>query len=523
MGIFLLNLLIFILVLGIIILLHELGHFFVAKKIGVLCHEYSIGMGPAIYKYKKGETTYSLRAIPIGGFVSLAGEDNNFAMISEGDTIGLRLEEGRVQGIVLAQELEYEVIGKVKSYELFDRDKYSNDETADDNKKGLFIELELENGEVVIYEVLDNAMYYYGVKKEQQIAPKERSLSSKPKWQRFLVMFAGPLMNFVLAILLFIVAYAIVGKPVNEARVAKVDPNGPLAAVTEKNFIVEAVNGEDVNTWDEFIVEVQNHPGEAVTIKIQDRAEIETINTRVDLNILGISNLGVETEQLIVGRVYGIGAKSGMVEGDQILSFNGVSVATWKELVAEVNKLEPTDRDIKITYLNKDGVGKEAEYKIMPAKTLIGQGVPTVQVLVGVERATKFNFGYALEMGFVGFGNNAVKIFRVLGGLFTPRTSGIAVTDLAGPIGIFNLIGQVRQGGFVAILMFMGFLSVNIGLVNLLPIPALDGGRILFLGIEAVTKKPLNPKVETWVNNIAFGLLMILFVVVMVFDIIRIF
>lgn len=525
MGIFLLNLLVFILVLGIIILLHELGHFFVAKQIGVLCHEYSIGMGPALYKYKKGETTYSIRAIPIGGYVSLAGEDNNFAMIKENDMIGLRFDEDKkVSGIVLSYGLESEVIGKVKSYELFDRNKKISEDS--DEVSGLYIELELESGEIVRYTVLDNAKYYYGKEKELQIAPKERSLNSKPKWQRFLVMFAGPLMNFVLAILLFIVAFAITGKPVQEAKIAKTIPNGPLASVVDKNFTVTEINGISITTWDELSKEIYNNPGSNITLKIEGKDELVSFNSNVLIHYLGVTNVGKEEEQLVIGSVGGTAEKSGLEPGDKIIEYNATPVTTWKELTTLVDELDSSERNVTLTVermVNSSVEQLPVSYKTMPKDTFIGQGVNPYEVLIGVERATKFNLGYAFKMGFVSFGDNALKIFRVLGGLFTPKTSGIAVTDLAGPIGIFNLIAQVRAGGFVAILIFMGFLSVNIGLVNLLPIPALDGGRILFLGIEAVTRKPINQKVETWVNNIAFMLLMALFVLIMIFDIIRIF
>ena len=106
---FLLNLIVFILVLGIIILLHELGHFLVAKKFNVLCHEFSIGMGPALFQKKRGETTYSIRAIPIGGYVSIAGEDNDDSLFIVDDTIGLRLTpNNEVEGIVLHREVQFD-------------------------------------------------------------------------------------------------------------------------------------------------------------------------------------------------------------------------------------------------------------------------------------------------------------------------------------------------------------------------------------------------------------------------------
>lgn len=510
--VFIVNLIVFILVLGIIILLHELGHFFVAKKIGVLVHEYAIGMGPALYQRKKGETTYSLRAIPIGGYVSLAGEDNNDALISVGDTVGLRLNnKNEVVGIVLDNNLERDVLGKVLSYEMFDP-----------QEAGLFIELEDEAQEITRYQVLTDARYYYGKQKELQIAPKERSLNSKPKWQRFLVMFAGPFMNFVLAFFLFFLVAAIVGKPVNEALVKKTTAGGALEEITETNFTIESINNINVNTWDEMVIEVQKYPGQEMIVKIADQAPI-TINTRVDINLLGISNVGREEDQLVIGQTFGVAAKSKLASGDKIVKINDISVSTWEELVMVVtNQIE--SREISITYERYlELVDEPAKYEIIPAKTLKGQGIEPVQVLLGVERATKFNLGYAFGQGFVQIGTNTAQIFRVLGGLFTPKTSGISVSDLAGPIGIFNLVGQVRAGGFVAVISFMAFLSVNVALINLLPIPALDGGRIVMLGIEAVTRRPLNRKVETWMYNITFILLMVLFVFVMIFDILRLF
>lgn len=512
---FLLNLIVFILVLGIIILLHELGHFFVAKKFNVLCHEFSVGMGPALFQKKKGETTYSVRAVPIGGYVSIAGEDNDDSLFTVDDIIGLRITpQNEVEGIVLDEMQQYDVIGKVVSFEIFDKDKTP-----------LHVELELEDGTVTKYPVLEDCKYYLPNKKEVQIATKERSLSQKPKIQRFLVLFAGAFMNFVLAIFLFILAYSIIGRPVNAAVVGKVDPNGALAATDlkdKKNFKIEEVNGVSVTTWDDLSEEIQKYPGLPITIKVD--GAIYNINTRVDINMLGVSNYFKEgiigTEQLVIGQVYGLGDKSGLQPGDKITKINKKEVTTWEELISELDDIP--ELNVKVSYL-RDGVEDSTSYKIMPKETIEGQGAFVSKVLIGIEGTYKFDFGYALKMGFVAFGDDATKIFKVLGGLFTPKTSGISVTDLAGPIGIFNLVSQVRQGGFVSVLLFMAFLSVNVGLVNLLPIPALDGGRILFLLIEAVTRRPLNKKVETLVNNITFILLLALFALIMVFDVLRLF
>lgn len=513
---FLLNLIVFILVLGIIILLHEMGHFFVAKKFNVLCHEFSIGMGPAIYQKQKGETTYSIRAIPIGGYVSIAGEDNDDVLINLDDMVGLRLGiDNQVEGIVLHESLQYDVLGKVTSFELFDKDK-----------EELHIEIELEDGTIKRYPVLDNAKYYFEKEKNTQIAPKERSLSQKPKWQRFLVLFAGAFMNFVLAIFLFILGFAIQGRPVDEARIKQVDPKGPLQELVDyKNFVIETINGTPITTWEEVSTYMYNHPGEEFTITIDKREEPVTVKTKVAIDILGVYNFdedGVVTNgDLIVGMANDIheGSKNLLEPGDKILKVNGIEVFTWKDLAEATTDLNELEATIEF---ERNGEIGTTTYKIFKADDLAGQGYGTYRVVIGIERATKFDLGYTFKMAFLSFGSDATKIFRTLGALFNPNSS-ISIKNLAGPVGIFTLVASVRAEGFAAVLLFMAFLSVNVGLINLLPIPALDGGRILFLIVEAIIGKPLNKKVETWVNGIAFLLLMLLFVVIFVFDILRLF
>ncbi|MGI6781506.1 MAG: RIP metalloprotease RseP [Acholeplasmataceae bacterium] len=518
--IFLLNLIVFILVLGIIILLHELGHFFVAKKFNVLCHEFSIGMGPAIYQKRKGETIYSIRSIPIGGYVSIAGEDNDDALFKVGDMIGLRVnQDDQVEGIVLHESLQYDVIGQVISFELFDRDQ-----------EELHIRLELEDGTINRYLVLEDAKYYFEKEKQLQITTKERSLSQKPKWQRFLVLFAGAFMNFVLAFFLLILGYAIIGKPVEEARVKRVIKDGPLQEIVDmKDFTVESVNGNPINTWADLKQAIYENPGKEITLKIDKKEEPITVKTRIAVDIIGVYNFTkaednkpseVTDGELIVGQSSNVkdGSINPLETGDKILKVNGAVVLTWQDLIEKVENLQ--DTQVTIEYL-REGEVRETTYGIFPADILKTQGYAAYRVFIGVEQATKFNLGYALQMGFVGFGQDATAIFKILGALFTPN-SGVSVKNLAGPVGIFTIISRVRSEGFAAVLLFMAFLSVNVGLINLLPIPALDGGRILFLIIEAIIRRPLNKKVETWVNGIAFILLMILFVYILGIDILRI-
>ncbi|MFP4187560.1 MAG: site-2 protease family protein, partial [Acholeplasmataceae bacterium] len=199
---FIVNLIVFILVLGIIILIHEFGHFYFAKRAGILCHEFSIGMGPALYQKRKDETIYSIRGIPIGGYVAMAGESVTDALIRKGQKIGLnRTEQGVVKEILLTDRVASEVTGQVIDFDLYGKDLDT-----------LYIEIETSEG-TRRYDVLRDAVYVISEKRKMWITPAEKSFESKPLTQRFLVIFAGPLMNFILAFLLFFIIGFFVTKP----------------------------------------------------------------------------------------------------------------------------------------------------------------------------------------------------------------------------------------------------------------------------------------------------------------------
>lgn len=209
---FIVDLIVFVLVLGVIILIHEAGHFYFAKKAGILCHEFAIGMGPAIYQKRKGETIYSIRSIPIGGFVSMAGESINDALIKKEQVIGIKLNtQGQIYQINLSDTVQSDIIGIVKSFDLYGKDF-----------NPLFIEIDVD-GNQTTYTVLRDATYRFSEKKEMWITPSEKSFESKTLWQRFLVIFAGPMMNFILALVLFLIVGFFVFKPNLDSSVVDQD------------------------------------------------------------------------------------------------------------------------------------------------------------------------------------------------------------------------------------------------------------------------------------------------------------
>ena len=189
-----LSIIAFVFILGTIILIHEGGHFLFAKRAGILCHEFSLGMGPVVWKKKVGETTFCLRAIPIGGFVSMAGEEVTSELIKTGEEIGLNLDEnGKVTEIILDEKMECQVRGPIADLDLYGKEG-----------NALYINLNT-GGQNQYFEVKRDAFYIFSPKKSMQITPYDRSFESKSLLDRFLTIFAGPFMNFVLAIFIYLI------------------------------------------------------------------------------------------------------------------------------------------------------------------------------------------------------------------------------------------------------------------------------------------------------------------------------
>lgn len=345
-----LNLLLFIIILGVIVFVHEFGHFIFAKLTGVYVYEFAIGMGPKIWGFKKGETDYNLRAIPIGGFCSLAGED---------------LDD-------------------------------------DDLKK----------------------------------VPKNMRLQDKKAWQRFLIMVFGPMNNFILAVLLLLFIALIWGGSTMNPVISKVEKN---SAAMEAGL----VSGDK-------IININNHK----------------IKTSDDISLyLAISN-PKKTSKIVVSRD-----------------------------------------------------GSEITYKVKPKKIKV-KGEDTYRYGIGIKPEKTKGVGEAFVYTYKKTVSIFKQMFVTVGYLFT---GGIRLSQLAGPVGIYSIVGEQSKTGLANILYLVAFLSINVGFLNLLPIPAFDGGHILFIIIEKIKGSPVNPELENKIHAVFLILLMILMVVITFNDIVRLF
>ncbi|MER1956021.1 MAG: RIP metalloprotease RseP [Solibacillus sp.] len=411
----------FILIFGSLVFFHELGHFIFAKRAGIMVREFAIGMGPKIFGMTKGETIYTLRLLPIGGYVRMAGEETDTVELQPGYRVALVTNEDNiVEKIVLNQKTQYQNV------------VFLEVERADLERE-LWIEGYDEEEKLVRYQVARTATVVENGT-EQIIAPFDRQFNSKSVGARAMAIFAGPLFNFILAFFIFMVIGLIQGIPVDDPIIATVNEDSPasVAGLQDGDKVVK-VDGETITSWDELSEQIQTNPATAITFDVE-RADGSTAT------------------------------------------------------------LEVTPKAVEQN-------GEE-----------FGQ--------IGVMRSMDTNPLKAVVYGAEETYNMTVLILKMVGKLVTGQFS---IDDLSGPVGIYKATETVVTFGLYNVLYWAAMLSVNLGIMNLLPLPALDGGRLLFFAFEAVRGKPLDSQKEGMVHFVGIVLLMILMVVVTWNDIQRFF
>jgi regulator of sigma E protease len=407
-----------VIIFGLLISFHELGHLLLAKRAGILCREYAIGFGPKLFSIKKGETVYTLRLLPIGGFVRMAGEDPEIVEIKTGQRIGLYFNRDNAVSKIIVNRTENYPDAKIITVERADLER------------DLIIEgYEEEDNKPLSYRIDPKADYVIDGQ-AFQIAPLDRQFGSKPLLDRILTIFAGPFMNFLLAFLAFIVFFAFQGVPSDKPELGPLIKGNPAerAGLHEGDRVLR-INGQPIDSFSELTEYVRTHPNERLTFTIERHGHI-------------------------------------------------------------LEKALTTDK-------NKDGAG------------VIGVYGPTEKSFLGSVKASVTQTYYWIKMELVAFEQ-----------LITGK---IGLDQLSGPVGIYDITGQVVQNGFFWVLRWTAVLSINLGIVNLLPLPALDGGRLMFLFLEGLRGKPVDPKRETLVHFIGFAFLMLVMIVVTWNDIQKLF
>ncbi|HEY6508492.1 MAG TPA: RIP metalloprotease RseP [Vicinamibacterales bacterium] len=428
------TLLAFLFVLGVLIFVHELGHFLAARRIGVRVLTFSLGFGPKLLKVKRGDTEYCISAIPLGGYVKMAGE------------------------------------------------------SPEDPRSG---------------------------------APDE--FMSKSKWERFQVLIMGPVMNILLAVVVLAIVLA------QGAEVPAYEERSPLLGGVEKGSIAEraglqrgdrllAVAGDDVPTWRDVLVAILTRPDQDVPITFDRGGRTQSVTIRPPEerpepgNIGGVGILP-DVNPLVRSVVTGDPAdRAGVKAGDFVVSVNGERMFIARHLSEAISRNGGRQIDLMI----RRG-GEERHILVTPEQRgdrgLIGVSISeeTRTFEPGPVEAVRLSIEQNIE--------SSGLIFRTLGGLFTGATS---VRQLQGPVGIAQLSGESAQAGWVALLSLMAVISLNLGLLNLMPVPVLDGGHILILALEGVARRDFSMQVKEKMLVAGFVVLMMLMVTVIYNDLTRI-
>ena len=523
-----LGIIVFILVMGILVMVHEAGHFLVAKKAGILCHEFSLGMGPLIYQKKKGETLYSIRLFPIGGYVSMAGEEIEDNILKGIKKIKLVIDEqNKVEKIIV--NLDNPNYANLSSVEVKDYDLIGTSNALEDE---LFIEV-VENEEIKRYIVKRDCLINFEKKAEIQIAPYDRNFVNKPWINRFSSVLAGPLMNIVLAVVIFFLIGLFAGyAKTNDTVIGKVtEVAGSGNIQLEEGDKLTSINGNKLTDWQSIanvLAQIDLEKTPQIVVGIEGKDDV-VINPSVFVYSIELAFKVDGTNLPIVGHYSSSNEqtksyKAGLRDGDiitkletknKILSEN----VSKSAILAFFNSVELEEgQDVNITYLRED---KEYQttIEVYSKKLLDTQNITATKIQLGIVCANGFNLGKLLYMPFVQTGESFTMIFKTLGAIFTD--SSVGVDDLSGPVGIFNLLKEATKEGFITILNWTAILSVNLGFMNIIPLPALDGGRLAFMLYEGVTRKKPNAKVENIIHTIGFLLLMALMIFISFNDVLR--
>ena len=426
------TLLAFAFVLGVLIFVHELGHFLMARRIGVRVLKFSLGFGPRLIGFQRGDTEYCVSVVPLGGYVKMAGEN------------------------------------------------------VDDPRTG-----------------------------------RDDEFLSKSKWQRFQVLVMGPTMNIVLAIVLMsIVLMQGAEIPAFQAQppvVGAVEAGSPAAgAGLQAGDRIVSVAGREVDTWEEFFVAIGTRANRETSLVLLNGGQERTVTvtptpyTRFELGNIGVlPNVHPQVRSVMPGDP---ADRAGLNAGDVVLAVDGAPMTFTRQLSEAIAKKPETPlvltirrngapQDVRITPVRKGSTG------------WIGIGISDETTLIHPGPLEAIGLSFRRNYEFAGL------IFQTVWGLITREASP---RQLMGPLAIAQLSGESAQAGWLALFTLMASISLNLGLLNLLPIPVLDGGHIFIMALEGVTRRDFSTRVKEKMFMAGFVLLMMLMVTVIYNDLTRI-
>jgi len=430
------------LVLGLMIMIHEWGHFIVARLFGVRVDVFSIGFGPRLFGWKRGATDWRVSALPFGGYVRMAGQDMSDVDAGDKPPTG------------------------------------SSDE-----------------------------------------------LMSKPRWQRALISFAGPAVNLIFPVLALFLLFVVVGVPHSayldqpiQVVALNANPTGQQSPFQPGDKIL-SLNGVANPTWEQaakLFKEVG--PGGSVSADVENAGVRRNVQVTLTSATSGDYLLGYPPLQPVLDEV-AMGSPAdhaGLKESDLIQSVDGQKIQYWGQFVERVRGSEG-----KTVQLDLQRKGQTIRTQVTPAQGMTESGDKIYQVGVAVRDQTSYRragLGEGAHDAVVMTGARISETIGVVGKLFSGRVS---VKQLQGAVGISHAAGEAVRKGPLAVLSLMVLISVNLGILNLLPIPILDGGNILLLAIEGGMRRDLSMAFKERFVQVGFVFLLVLFAYVMYNDVMR--
>jgi regulator of sigma E protease len=419
----------FLIVIGVLVFVHELGHFIMAKRAGVRVEKFSLGMGPKIFGYKKGDTEYVLSWLPLGGYVKMAGEN------------------------------------------------------PDEEPTG---------------------------------APDE--FQSKTVWQRVKIAITGPLTNIVLAFVIMPFVFLVGTYTIGPAAIGFVEKNSAAEkAGFQVGDVIEEINGRKITDWEKGAMLIAVNPDTDIRVTVNRKGETKALTLRPTLDPernIGMSGLYPDYP-VEIGKLKPSfpAEKAGIKLHDKIVSIDGMTVYYWNQFSTAVK-----DSKGKKLSLVLDREGTRMQIEVTPIESdgrfVIGVEpiIPLIFKRYGFVDSVKLGFDKTLEAIDLTF----ITLKKLV-------TFSLSIKTLGGPVMIAQMSGQAASAGISSFLSLLAMISISLGILNLLPIPVLDGGLVVFLVIEALRKKPLQRKTMEVAQSIGAGLLITLIAVVSYNDVMRMF
>ncbi|MDX1358667.1 MAG: RIP metalloprotease RseP [Clostridia bacterium] len=421
------NIIVAILALSIIIMIHEIGHYIAAKAVGIRVLEFAIFMGPKLFSFERKGTIYSIRAIPIGGFVSMEGEEKEV----DSDT----------------------------------------------------------------------------------------SYSGMPAWKKIVAVSAGPAANFIFALLVLFILFLSSGYALDGNTVIEPGTTAYSAGLRDGDKII-SIDGRRVYDPLDLTVLLYTNEGEKVEVKYKSDGEVKT--ALVDTMLMGgdryMINFFPVGESTVIGELSenSNGYKAGLRVGDNIISVNGIPVANRDE-IDDVMANHQSGSDVIV--ITENSPGETEQFQFEP----VFQEVPEYRDLGIYYSGSRTNVWTALKHS-VNFSISTLR--AVLMSISWLITGAVKFSEMMGPVGIVSTIGAtIKQDTFrlfiINLANMMAFISLNLGLMNLIPFPALDGSKIVIHTIEAIRRKPFPMEKTAWITIAGFVLLVALLLFATFNDIIR--